>query len=67
MTIVVAVAGGALGCSQGQAEDNTKTTAVNQAIIHGTDASDSKFDAIGALLTVGDWDFACSGTLIALK
>lgn len=36
-----------------------------QTILSGTDASDPSLDAIGALLTEGDLDIACSGTLIA--
>ena len=63
--VVAAVSGALMGCSQGQPEESSGTAKVNQAIINGNDASDPKFDAIGALLTVGDWDLACSGTLVA--
>lgn len=63
--VVAAVGGSLLGCSQAQPEEVSGPVKVDQTIINGNDASDPKFDAIGALLTVGDWDLACSGTLVA--
>jgi hypothetical protein len=65
--VMAGLAGGVSACSQGQTEDGANPAKNNQAIINGNDASDPKFDAVGALLTVNDWDLACSGTLIAPK
>ncbi|HEY5961147.1 MAG TPA: trypsin-like serine protease, partial [Polyangiaceae bacterium] len=63
--ILATVAGGLWGCARVETEERPDSARVHQAIINGNDASDPKFDAIGALLTVGDWDLACSGTLVA--
>ena len=70
--VLATVVSASLGCSEGSAVDSGSVTKVNQPILNGTEATDAKYNAIGALMTdIGNGqvllDVACSGTLVAKK
>src|SRR5512142_239529 len=67
--VLATVTSAAWGCSQAPTPDEHSAAASHQAILNGTEATDAKYSAVGALMYESPWglDVACSGTLIANK
>lgn len=67
LTLSVMLAASLSGCSQGPAADGSSPSKTDQPILSGTEATDARYGAVGALMYETSWglDLACSGTLIA--